>query len=353
MKTIKIGGSNFSNTEDFISLIDYFRKKNGATLNIISAFGKLSHQLKEYTLSYANFDPQSNPFDIFKPFFSVLGGENRVGFEEYMNSTNKLLQTRIEGLRATGELHHSVLDEILSYGELVSSHFIFYLLKSHHIDCELLDSRELIKTDSNFGNAKPDIEKSISNIKARLDKDKTYIVQGFIASDSKGRTTTMGFESSNLSAMIYSKAVASQSIEIITKVNQIRSFDPQLSDGARGVGQIPYSSAKVLADSNFKLLFPGIIDMADKFAIEIIYRGLSSDKKTIISGSEEFDYPVVFPLNDKIIIAPLKFQDAIRVLNRFESNLTDISYETASHCLKLNNLWLEAESVHNFIISLF
>lgn len=354
MKIIKLGGSNFSDIIDFYSLIDFINGENDKILIVISAFGKLSSQLSNYTLEQNNTNISNSPLNIFLTFTPILNEDIRKEFEQYLDNVNNLIQNRLDGAIATNELHNSVVDEIIGYGEIVSSYFIYCLLKSNNIGSDYLDSRELIKTNNDFGNAKPLIDKSIANIQAKLSNANIHLAQGFIASNSEGRTSTMGFESSNLSAMIYAKAVAAKEIEIFTKVNQIKTYDPQLISNTKAVNKLPYSSAKVLADNNFKLLFPGMIDMAQKSGIVITYRGLANWEQTLISQSEQFDYPVIFPKNDsEIIIAPINMQNSILLLNEFKDRLLEFNYDKASYSLQLITKYLNPIEIHNFVISLF
>ena len=62
------------------------------------------------------------------------------------------------GIFLLGELSARTRDRIMSYGELLSSQIIAQRFKAIGIDAEWKDSRELIRTDSNYGNAVVDFQ---------------------------------------------------------------------------------------------------------------------------------------------------------------------------------------------------
>lgn len=353
MKIIKIGGASFDDQSNFSGLIKYIKSLDTSFLCVISAFGKVSSDLKYFTNNCSSSNISNIPLKLFKKYLPLLNKNNRQDFEEYLDDIIALINYRLEGIIITGELHYAVLDEILSYGELISSYFIHCLFNSHNIQNIYLDSREIIFTDDNYGNAKPNIALSINKINEEIKNDNNYIVQGFIGSDSSGRTTTMGFESSNLSAMIFAMALKSEKIEIITKVNQIYTFDPDLSDKAKPIDSIPFTSAKLLADNNFKMLFPGIIDIAQKSGIEILYRGIANGVGTLISESDKFTLPVILPTKESIVIAPINKHNAIQIINKFEKNLKEYKFDQNNNSLKVKVIDLDIQDIHNFVITLF
>ena len=93
------------------------------------------------------------------------------------------------------ELSLRTKDRIISFGELLSSKIIAAFLQSKNINHEWLDSRQLIKTNSNFGFAAVDFEKTnelIATSNFTHPTKKIFIVPGFIASDENNNTTTLG-----------------------------------------------------------------------------------------------------------------------------------------------------------------
>ena len=78
------------------------------------------------------------------------------------------LQDICEGVYRLGELTNRTKDRIVSYGELLSSKIISAYLTSTNQVHQWIDSREVIVTDNNFGNANVDFEKTYRNVELRI-----------------------------------------------------------------------------------------------------------------------------------------------------------------------------------------
>ena len=352
MKIIKIGGtalSNFSHIIDFANTIKHSKRP---ILLVISAFGKLSSTLKN--LDFNSYNTQkSSPFSFFREISSILSDKECANFFTYLDKVEIILTKRAQGISISGEFPPKVMDEILSLGELVSSYFVHCLLNSNQIDNQYLDARGLVLTDSGYGNARLDLDKSIDNIQKQNFTSDVIVTQGFIASDSAGNTTTMGFESSNLSATVFANALDSSEIEIVTKVNLIYSSDPESNANAKPVNQIPYSSARILANNGFKMLFPGMIDLAEKKKVRITYRGIDNTKVTVISEETQFNCPVILATSFGYLVSPITSVDALKIIEKFESKVDEFSYNRNNHSLSITTNGLDEREVHDFTISLF
>ncbi len=352
MKIIKIGGtalSNLSNIIDFANTINHSKRP---ILLVISAFGKLSSTLKNFNFN-SDLDKNSSPFHLFREFSSVLTPIECVKFFTYLDKVELILTKRAKGIVLSDEFPPKVMDEILSLGELVSSYFVHCLLNSYQIDNEFIDARLLVLTDSEHGNAKLNLHKSIDNIQKLTFKSEVIVTQGFIATDSDGNTTTMGFESSNLSATLFANALDSSEIEIVTKVNQIYSSDPEKNQQAKPISNIPYSSARTLANNGFKMLFPGMIDLAEKKNIGLLYRGINNTEVTIISGEIQFNYPVVLATKNGYLLSPISSPNSLKILEYFNKNIVEFSFNRSSHSLSINTKEIDEKDLHDFAISLF
>ncbi|MCX6146209.1 MAG: hypothetical protein NTW25_03030 [Candidatus Kapabacteria bacterium] len=173
---------------------------------------------------------------------------------------------------------------MLSFGEIFSYEFIKLICKYNNINSIFLDARELIITNSDFGNAKPIFELCERNLNSKIAslKGKLYFIQGFIASSQEGNTTTMGFESSNLTATILAKTFNINQIEIVTDVEGIRDVDPKMILFSKPIKNIDYNFAYSLAESGLNLLFKDMILIAETNDIKIKITNLESKVYTYI-----------------------------------------------------------------------
>src|SRR5690625_4743797 len=109
-------------------------------------------------------------------------------------------------------------DEILAMGERLSS-VIFARILTEEIQSPVrwLDARTLIKTDSQYGNAEPDIPEIEEAAKKHLIpklNEQVVITQGFIGSDKNGITTTIGRGGSDYSAALIAEAIDADVLEV-------------------------------------------------------------------------------------------------------------------------------------------
>jgi aspartokinase/homoserine dehydrogenase 1 len=94
-------------------------------------------------------------------------------------------------------------------------------------EAKWVDSREIVKTNSEFGNATVDYTVTNENIQSLVKTaDKLFIIPGFVASDAKNITTTLGRGGSDFTAAIFAAAVNAGSLEIWTDVSGMMTADP-------------------------------------------------------------------------------------------------------------------------------
>src|SRR5687768_9674172 len=98
------------------------------------------------------------------------------------------------GIFLLGEFSAGTKDKLAGYGELLSSQIIAAVLVSRKADVIWKDARDLIRTDSQFGNAMVDFAVTNKQVAeyASHEVEKSIIIPGFIASDARHVTTTLG-----------------------------------------------------------------------------------------------------------------------------------------------------------------
>ena len=134
-----------------------------------------------------------------------------------------------------GEFTPRIKDKITAYGEFLSSNIIAAKLKSDGLDCVWLDSRNYIKTNSNFTDAKVNFETTNAALQTYFKENKQQITlaPGFIASDVDGNITTLGRGGSDFTASIIAAAMKAQELQIWTDVSGMMTADPRLVSNAK------------------------------------------------------------------------------------------------------------------------
>lgn len=173
------------------------------------------------------------------------------------------LENLLRDLSVKRAISGSGLDEVAGFGERLSTTILVHLLRYLGLKAELLDSRELIKTDSDFTRAAPDYEATEVRLRASIPPlvkaGRIPVLQGFVGSDQNGTPTTLGRNGSDFSAAIVGALLGADEIQIWTDVAGILSADPSLIRDARKVKYISFAEASELAYFGAKVLHPSTI----------------------------------------------------------------------------------------------
>lgn len=178
-------------------------------------------------------------------------------------------------------------DLLLSQGERIASAIFAELLKSLGKQVSLIDAREVIRTDNNFGRAEPDtaqirrlaIEKLLPIF---ANQEAICVTQGFVGSTSEGETTTLGRGGSDYSAALLAEAVGADDLQIWTDVAGIRTIDPRLDSEARPIKKITFAEAAELANFGAKILHPSTLEPARRADIRVF---VGSTQKPELGGT--------------------------------------------------------------------
>lgn len=191
------------------------------------------------------------------------------------------LDLLVQNISLLKELTPRAYDHILSLGERMSSLIFRDVLQAAipNKKVALLDARTIIKTDSNFGKATPQIETIEREAKARLNLsgDFIYVTQGFIGSDMDGNTTILGRGGSDFSAALFAEGISAHTLEIWTDVAGVATTDPRLCPNARIIPELSYSEAGEMAQYGAKILHPATIAPAVRKNIPV-FVGSSFEK---------------------------------------------------------------------------
>lgn len=169
----------------------------------------------------------------------------------------KELARLLEGVFLLGDYSSKTKDQVLALGELLSVTLFAHLLNLAGIPALAIDSRELIKTDENFGNAgvlEAESLKSVSERLAGIPAGTVPVITGFIGSTLKGETTTLGRNGSNYSASLMANFLNADELQNFTHVNGIYTANPDRVPDAQRIAQLSYGEANELANFGATIL---------------------------------------------------------------------------------------------------
>ncbi|MBE5253362.1 MAG: lysine-sensitive aspartokinase 3 [Enterobacterales bacterium endosymbiont of Blomia tropicalis] len=156
----------------------------------------------------------------------------------------------------------ALTDELVSHGELMSTLLFVEILRERQVNAVWFDVRKVMRTSDRFGRAEPEVdvltELTITQLKPRLEQA-LVITQGFIGSESKGRTTTLGRGGSDYTAALLGEALHAARVDIWTDVPGIYTTDPRVVPTAKRIDEITFEEAAEMATFGAKVLHPATL----------------------------------------------------------------------------------------------
>ncbi len=152
--------------------------------------------------------------------------------------------------------YNFVYDQVVGYGELISSTIVSAFLNESGITNTWIDVRDYIKTDSNYRDVNVQWEKTQQRVSERIEKGKLYITQGFLGSDDNNFTTTLGREGSDYTAAILAFCLNATSVTIWKDVPGVLNADPRYFEKAGLLNRISYREAIELAFYGASVIHP-------------------------------------------------------------------------------------------------
>ena len=269
MKVLKFGGTSVANAQNILLVEQIVNKESlednlvvvvsalsGVTDGLIASAEAASAKNENYSEIVKSLEEKH--LDFVK---NLLPISEQSSWLSFVKKNFNDIEDLCNGIYVLGEFTPRIKDKITSYGEFLSSNIIAAKLKSDGIDCQWLDSREYIKTNSNFTDAKVSFEKTNAGLKTYFSKNnqKVTLVPGFIASNEEGETTTLGRGGSDYTASIMAAAVSAKELQIWTDVSGMMTADPRLVSNAKVIDKISYQEAMELSHFGAKVIYPPTI----------------------------------------------------------------------------------------------
>ncbi|TDQ10098.1 bifunctional aspartate kinase/homoserine dehydrogenase I [Pedobacter metabolipauper] len=265
MNILKFGGTSVGSIESITALMEILKSREGTEnpVVVLSAMSGITNALLEMAESAKNLKDYSESLKLMEErHFTIIrtllpaAAQNPVltRIRIYLNELEDILQS-VYNLR---ELSPQTRDLILSYGERCATEMISHIAKQQFKDVLYADGSELIKTDSNFGQAKVNVNLTEMLIRTFYgsNKDKLIFVTGFISSNDEGRVTTLGRGGSDYTAAIWGSALDADEIQIWTDVDGMLTADPRIVKKAFSLPELSYTEAMELSYFGAKVIYP-------------------------------------------------------------------------------------------------
>lgn len=278
-KVLKFGGSSIGSPERVVQVGDIILDSPSDAVVIFSAFGGMTDQLITLSRQSAAGDEsylenqESLETEIFTYAKTLIPPKLQSKTFARLKATLNELEDILHGVHMVKELTPRTRDYVMSFGERITADLICEYLKTRGADAEYVDTRRLIKTDTNFGNARVEFQQTNSNLQEYFDKHMNLqVVTGFIGSTGSNEVTTLGRSGSDYTATIIGAAIGAPEIEIWTDVNGIMTADPRKVPNAFPQTIVSYEEAMEMSHFGARVIHPSAMQPAFEQGIPIRIR---------------------------------------------------------------------------------
>jgi aspartate kinase len=276
MRIFKFGGASVKDANGIKNVLSVLEKVgHEETLLVISAMGKTTNALEIVIKNYFDKSPElhSSLQEVRKYHNQILldlfdDEEHDVYFAvkshfadlEYFIRSNK------------SPNYNFVYDQIVSYGEIVSTTIVSHYFNHAGMKNNWIDVRNFIKTNNNYRDADVDWERTQQFISKGINKKALSITQGFLGSDDNNFTTTLGREGSDYTAAIFAYCLNAESVTIWKDVPGVMNADPRFFENAMLLNQISYREAIELAFYGATVIHPKTLQPLQKKEIPLFVK---------------------------------------------------------------------------------
>ena len=261
----KFGGASVKDSSAVKNLAEILRNRLRKNMIIVvSAMGKTTNALENILSKKLKGEEFSENSAILKEYHlgicrELFSSEHPV-FAQVENIFSQLDNQLQKPL--SRENYDEYYDQVVSFGEILSSKIVAEYLCSMDKIVLWQDAREVIETDSDFRFAKINWAKtrhSCQTIWKPMLENYPILTQGFIGKDPKGRTTTLGREGSDFTAAILATSLDANSVTIWKDVPGVLNADPKIFAQTQKFDELGYREAAEMTYFGASVIHPKTI----------------------------------------------------------------------------------------------
>ncbi|AWX44889.1 Aspartate kinase [Flagellimonas maritima] len=260
MRVFKFGGASVKDADGVRNIVNVLQQVGHEnTLVVISAMGKTTNAMEKVIASYFE-----NKKTISSSLQEVIDYHEAILADLFDTKNHpvygrvKLLFEEVKGFLTWNKSpkYGFVYDQVVGYGELISTTIVSEYFKEAGIPNTWQDVRNLIKTDTAYRDASVNWERTQNEISTRINISQLNITQGFLGSDDNNFTTTLGREGSDYSAAILAFCLNADSVTIWKDVPGVLNADPRNFKKTQLLDEISYREAIELAFYGASVIHP-------------------------------------------------------------------------------------------------
>ncbi|MBC7412950.1 MAG: aspartate kinase [Bacteroidia bacterium] len=264
MHIFKFGGASVNSANAIKNVVEIIAQHQHTPLVIVvSAMGKMTNALELLVNNYYTKQPTHNALATIKNYHYAIVKEL------FTNATHPIYAT-LHNVFVTLEWelddeptknYNHTYDQIVSAGELLSTHIVAAYLQHCNINATWIDARDCIKTDATYREGKVNWDwtaQCITNI-VQPAPLQPCVIQGFIASNDENFTVTLGREGSDYTASILAYCLNATDVTIWKDVAGVLTADPKYFNDVELLSQLTYQDAVELTYYGATVIHPKTI----------------------------------------------------------------------------------------------
>jgi aspartate kinase len=259
MRVFKFGGASVKDGQGVKNLVKVLNEVGHKdTILVISAMGKTTNAMEDIVNAYFK-----NKMELTAHMNEMISYHETILKELFPSAQHpvykkmKVLVDEINGFLAWNKSpnYNFVYDQVVGYGELISTTIVSAYLQDMGIANTWLDVREFIKTDTSYRDPSVNWEKTQEQV-TKIDRGILNITQGFLGSDDNNFTVTLGREGSDYTAAILAYCLNADSVTIWKDVPGVLNADPRYFKETQLLHSISYREAIELAFYGASVIHP-------------------------------------------------------------------------------------------------
>ncbi|MFV0290242.1 MAG: aspartate kinase [Mangrovibacterium sp.] len=305
MKIYKFGGAAVSSADTIRKLAAILQHDEQRLIVVISAMGKTTNALELIVRNYFNGDDYSQELSAIHAYHEAIMNDLKL---ENRRLPKRIWMQLLSALDQAPSLDFNYeYDQIVSFGELLSTAIVSAFLHENALNNDWIDIRSCLRTDEQYREALVDwaiTERLCVELFAKSSA-RINITQGFIGATRTNQTTTLGREGSDYSAAILGNVLSAQSVTIWKNVPGVLNANPQDFDCTEKLPELSYKEAIELAYSGANVIHPKTMKPLQNKGIPLIVRSYEDlhDQGTLIHEIDE-----------KLKLPPIYIQKQMQVL---------------------------------------
>ncbi len=337
MQVFKFGGASVRDAAAVKNLTSIIKRYKSPLVIVVSAMGKTTNALEKVLFHFFSRDGKAgesykNVYDFHLEIMKGLFPPDHEVYEQ-VDKVFKALNQKLQ--EEPSMTYNFEYDQVVSFGEIISTLIVAAYLKEAGNDCRWVDIRKVLKTDTTYREARVNFEVSEELAKKTFVEDAFYITQGFIGSTADNLSTTIGREGSDYTAALLAYFLNAESVIVWKDVPGVLNADPKWFDNTVKLDQLSYTDAIELAFYGASVIHPKTIQPLKKKNIALWVKSFykPEDEGSMI-GSVKYNklIPCFIFKMDQVLIDVYPFDLSFIA----EDNLQHIFEVLAANSLKVN-----------------